>query len=184
VNVTSIDTRFNKNNVTITATSASAISYTKNISNVVSIAVTNNIATVTTQTAHGISTTADAFIDGSSNLALTGVRTVTNTAANTLTFTTTGVANITAYGGTISLQVPQEAYSSNGIAALTSVDTLEIDTYNSSVLYRGLPDGSRSTLDANIDWIKLQPGTNQITFTKSGNTTPTVNLKYRSGWIG
>ena len=184
VNVTGVDTRFNQNSVTITSTSATAVSYTKNITNVVSIVVSNNIATVTTQTAHGISTTADAFIDGSSNLSLTGVKTVTNTAANTLTFTTVGVANLSAFGGTISLQIPQETYSSSGVLTLTAVDTLEIDTYNTSVLYRGLPDGSRSTLDANIDWIKLEPGTNQITFTKSGNTAPTVNLKYRSGWIG
>lgn len=184
VNISNVDSRFNGNNVTITSTSTSSISYSKNIANVVSITVANNIATVVTQTAHGISTTADVFFDGSSNLSLTGVRTVTNTAANTLTFTTTGISNMVAYGGTVSLQVSQDTYSANGVVSLVSVDTLEIDTYTTSVLYRGLPDGSRSTLDANIDWIKLQPGTNQITFAKSGNTSPTVNLKYRSGWIG
>lgn len=184
VNVTGIDSRFNKNNVTITSTSATAISYAKTAANIVSITVANNVATIVTAAAHGISGSADVYIDGTSNLVLTGVHTATSASANTATFATSGLANLISYGGTMSLQITQEAYSSNGAVSLVSVDTLEIDTYNTSVLYRGLPDGSRSTLDANIDWIKFQPGTNQIVIAKSGSASPTVNLRYRSGWIG
>jgi hypothetical protein len=184
VNVTGIDTRFNKNTATITSTSATAISYAKTAANVVSITVANNVATVVTAAAHGISGSADVYIDGTSNLILTGIHTATSVSSNTVSFPTTGLANLISYGGTLSLQIDQEAYTSNGAVTLTTVDTLEIDTYNTSVLYRGLPDGSRSTLDANVDWIKLQPGTTQIVIAKSGDAAPTVNLKYRSGWIG
>jgi len=184
VNVTGIDTRFNSNNVTITSTSTTSISYAKNAASIVSITVANNVATVVTSAAHGISGSADVYVEGTSNLILTGIHTATSVSSNTISFPTTGLANLTSYGGTLSLQIDQEAYTSNGAVTLTTVDTLEIDTYNTSVLYRGLPDGSRSTLDANVDWIKLQPGTTQIVIAKSGNATPTVNLKYRSGWIG
>jgi hypothetical protein len=184
VSVSGIDSRFNANNVTITATSINAISYTKNLVPITSIVVANNTATITTASAHLISPSADVFISDTSNLSVTGLHTATSTGANTLTFTTVGVPNLTSYGGFVSLQIDQSVYTSTGTVTLKDVDTLEIDTYNTSVLYRGLPDGSRSTLDARVDWIKLQPGTNQITFTKSGSDSPTVNLKYRSGWIG
>lgn len=184
VTVSGIDSRFNANNVTITATSANAISYTKNLVPITSIVVANNLATITTASAHLISTSADVFVSDTSNLSVTGLHTATVTGNTTLTFATVGIPNLTSYGGFVSLQINQAVYTSTGTVTLRDVDTLEIDTYNTSVLYRGLPDGSRSTLDARISWIKLQPGTNQITFAKSGNTTPTVNLKYRSGWIG
>jgi hypothetical protein len=68
---------------------------------------------------------------------------------------------------------------------LTNADTLEIDTYNTTVLYRGLPDAARSTLDAGVDWIKLQPGTNSLRLEKSNaSVTPaSMTVKYKSGWI-
>jgi len=38
-------------------------------------------------------------------------------------------------------------------------------------------------LDSTIDWIKLKPGNNSVTFTKTGGAGDAV-VKYRSGWIG
>jgi hypothetical protein len=69
-------------------------------------------------------------------------------------------------------------------ANLTSSDTLQIDTYNTTVLYRGLPDAARSTLDADIDWIRLQPGANAIRIEKQAGTPVLANVKYKSGWLG
>ena len=69
-------------------------------------------------------------------------------------------------------------------ANLTYSDSLEIDTYNTTVLYRGLPDAARSTLDADIDWIRLQPGANIIRIEKQAGTPVFANVKYKSGWLG
>jgi hypothetical protein len=47
---------------------------------------------------------------------------------------------------------------------------------------------NRGLLDPFIDWIYLQPGTNKIEFADSGaefeETTATLEIYWRSGWIG
>lgn len=75
-----------------------------------------------------------------------------------------------------------------GTATLRDTDTLVIDTYNQTVLYRGIADAGRSVLDTNINWISLSPGDNNIkleTSNSSVNTSTTkLDIKYKSGWIG
>jgi hypothetical protein len=78
-----------------------------------------------------------------------------------------------------------------------SVDQfLDIDTKTREVragLYlEGVPTrgeaSNRGLLDPFIDWIYLQPGTNKIEFADSGaefeETTATLEIYWRSGWIG
>jgi hypothetical protein len=101
---------------------------------------------------------------------------------NTFTFTKAISNQPTSYEGTLSYEIASADFS-NGVVTLFKNDTLSIDTYNNSVSYRGLPDSSRSMLDASIDWIKLKAGNNSVTFTKTGGTGDAV-VKYRSGWIG
>jgi hypothetical protein len=71
---------------------------------------------------------------------------------------------------------------------LVSADSAIIDTYNQTVTYRGIADAGRSILDANIDWLKLNPGANEIQIetgdTSVSTTATTVAVQYRSGWIG
>jgi hypothetical protein len=78
--------------------------------------------------------------------------------------------------------------NSSSAATLVSADTAIIDTYNQTVTYRGIADAGRSIFDANIDWIKLQPGANtlQIQSYDAGVLTSatSVTVQYRSGWIG
>jgi hypothetical protein len=102
--------------------------------------------------------------------------------ATTFSYTKTTSNQTTGYGGTMSRQISYSA-GTTGTVTLARVDTLEIDTYNKTVLYRGLPDNSRSTVAVNVDWIQLLPGENLHTFSKTGGTG-SAEVKYRSGWIG
>jgi hypothetical protein len=83
-----------------------------------------------------------------------------------------------------------------GLRVLSEDEFLDIDTKSREVragLY--LEDGAtlgeasnRGLLDPFIDWIYLQPGTNKIEFADSGaefeETTATLEIYWRSGWIG
>jgi hypothetical protein len=83
------------------------------------------------------------------------------------------------------------------LARVLSVDEfLDIDTKTREVRAGLYIDGkatqgessSRGLLDPFIDWIYLQPGTNKIEFADSGaefeETTATLEIYWRSGWIG
>jgi hypothetical protein len=63
---------------------------------------------------------------------------------------------------------------------------LEIDTYYREVAFDGEVEGSRSRIDTLVDWITLAPGANTISFSDEGNANSTATLRvyYRSGWIG
>ena len=78
--------------------------------------------------------------------------------------------------------------NSSSAASLISSDVAIIDTYNQTVTYRGIADAGRSIFDANIDWIKLQPGSNVIQVQSADTGVATANtsvtVQYRSGWIG
>lgn len=70
---------------------------------------------------------------------------------------------------------------------IESESTLDIDTYDNSVAIDSVLPGGRSYLDPLTDWIKLNPGLNLIQFFDRLNTTggtATVDIYYRSGWIG
>lgn len=181
VTVTGVSTNYNQVEAKITAVTESTISYAKSVANVVSISHTSNVATVTTSSNHGLTDGTVIYLKDSSNPLLDGAGTVANAANTTFTITKTMSNQTTGYGGTVSKQI--SSASATGTVTLANTDTLEIDTYNTTVLYRGLPDSSRSTLALNVDWIKLVPGNNTFTFSKIAGAG-TCTIKYRSGWIG
>jgi hypothetical protein len=171
--------------VTLTAVTSSSVSYANPIANVTSITHASNRADVITATAHGLTSGTTFYIGGSSNPVLDGAYTVLASptpTSTTFSYTKTTSNQTTGYGGTMSRQI---SYSSGttGTVTLAQVDTLEIDTYNKTVLYRGLPDNSRSTIAVNVDWIQLAPGENLHTFSKTSGAG-SAEVKYRSGWIG
>jgi len=191
VTIAGIDSVFNETSpVTLTSVSTNSFTYANPITTVTSIALSAGVATVTCAAAHGLSTTDKVYISGAGNASFNGEQTVALASVGgdnkKFTFSTGLSGSGTYYGGSISKQVVSTATNpATSIATLSVADTLELDTYNTTVLYRGIPDGSRSTLDANISWIKLNPGNNIFTFTQTGtSTTPVVTVKYRSGWIG
>jgi len=72
------------------------------------------------------------------------------------------------------------------IGSVAAGSFLEVDTYDREVALDGDITGHRSLLDTLVDWIKLSPGTNTITYIDEGNpnSTSTLRVFYRSGWIG
>ena len=75
--------------------------------------------------------------------------------------------------------------TATGTVTLTNKEFMTLDTYNRDVFLNNNTTGSRQLLDTLIDWIVLQPGNNTITVTDAGvETTGTVEVKFRSGWIG
>lgn len=75
--------------------------------------------------------------------------------------------------------------TATGTVTLTNKEFMTLDTYNRDVFLNNNTTGSRQLLDTLIDWIVLQPGNNTITVIDAGSaTTGTVEVKFRSGWIG
>lgn len=181
VTITGVSTNYNQVNAIVTAVTTSTISYAKTVADIVSITHSSNVATVTTDGAHGLTNGTVVYLKGSSNPFLDGAGTVSNATTTTFTIAKTMSNQATGYGGAVSKQI--SAASATGTVTLVNTDTIEIDTYNGTVLYRGLPDSSRSTLAVAVDWIKLLPGTNSLTFSKQAGAG-TCTIKYRSGWIG
>lgn len=181
VTVSSISTDFNATSVTLTSVSTGSISYAKPLVGITSITHTSNVITVTTSSSHGLSSGASFYISGSSNPLFDGSYTASTASGSTITATKTIANQVTGYGGNVSKQI--SSTSSTGTVTLVNADTLQIDTYNNSILYRGLADKSRSTLDADISWIKLKPGVNSLTFAATAGAG-TASVKYRPGWIG
>jgi hypothetical protein len=173
---------FNKSNVSITATSSTTISYLNPLVNISSVAVSSNVATVTTSSSHGLSAGATVYIKDCVNPLMDGAYTATSASGSTIVFAKSLPNQTLAAGGTVSKQIANTAQTS-GTVTLQGNDTMKIDTYNGTVLFNNAPDYSRSTLSTTVDWIKLQPGTNSMSLVKSGGAG-TATVKYRSGWIG
>jgi len=72
------------------------------------------------------------------------------------------------------------------IDAVPNGSFLEIDTYDREVALDGDINGTRAIIDTLVDWIRLSPGQNTITFVDEGNANSNAVLRvyYRSGWIG
>lgn len=111
-----------------------------------------------------------------------GTYTIYDVTTNTFKYNRTAANATTSYEGYASRDVTSAADVAD--ITLKNADTLQIDTYNTTVLYRGLPDAARSTIDVDVDWIKLQPGDNSISIQKTDGTPAAATIKYRSGWIG
>jgi hypothetical protein len=165
---------------TVTAVTDTTVSYSDPGKNITSATLTSNVVTVTSPS-HGFSTGNTIYI---SNLGYPydGTYVISNALTNTFQYARTAANTATAYEGNASMDV------SSGVDAaditLKNADTLQIDTYNTTVLYRGLPDAARSTIDVDVDWIKLKPGGNSINIQKTDGTPASATIKYRSGWIG
>ncbi len=69
---------------------------------------------------------------------------------------------------------------------IPSESVLDIDTYDNSVALDGDFSGARVMIDPLADWIKLDPGYNSIDFIDYGDfsSTATMQIYFRSGWIG
>jgi hypothetical protein len=173
---------FNKSNVPITAVSSTTISYLNPLVNISSVAVSSNVATVTTSSSHGLSAGATVYIKDCVNPLMDGAYTATSASGSTIVFAKSLPNQTLAAGGTVSKQIANTAQTS-GTVTLQGNDTMKIDTYNGTVLFNNAPDYSRSTLSTTVDWIKLQPGTNSMSLVKSGGAGA-ATVKYRSGWIG
>lgn len=138
------------------------------------------MVTVTCPT-HGFSNNDPVYIYGLGT-PFDGTHTVTVTGTNTFTYPKTYPNVETTYEGYAILQFANIADTADFV--LTNADTLEIDTYNTTVLYRGIPDSARSTLDADIDWIRLRPGVNNIRIEKQTGSPAAASIKHKSAWIG
>jgi len=72
------------------------------------------------------------------------------------------------------------------IDAIPDGSFLEIDTYYREVAIDGETFGARSILETLVDWVQLAPGQNVIAIQDESNVNSTATLRvyYRSGWIG
>ena len=132
---------------------------------------TSNVATLTTSAVHNLIID-DVVTVAGVNATYNGVHVITGT-PTTSSFTYEKIAANVASAGV------------SGTASI-DVDVLEIDTHDHSVTFNGITAGTRSMLEVLLDWIRLEPGDNEITFTDDGDATgvATLDVYYRSGWIG
>jgi lipopolysaccharide assembly outer membrane protein LptD (OstA) len=74
----------------------------------------------------------------------------------------------------------------SGATAVLQADILEIDTKNREVAFNGEVEGARGRIDVLADFIELAPGNNTIEFEDAGSyeSTATLRVYYRSGWLG
>jgi hypothetical protein len=184
VTVANVDNASFNATTTITGATSTTVSFADPGKTITSASLTGSVVTVTA-TAHGFITNDKVYISDL-GYPYDGTYTITRLTDNTFTYTGVTSTAATVYDGNASKEISSttEVTATIGTVALTNVDTLEIDTYNTAVLYRGLPDSARSALDVSIDWIKLVPGANLIRVEKTGGTPASSTIKYRSGWIG
>jgi len=129
------------------------------VATVTDIEITDNIALVTTQEAHGLSIGE-----------IVSIVSTANDDVNTTSATITSVTDTLPYTLSFKIDHPVDDYakaSSGGSVNLVSEDLMVVDTYHRNVKLNGDETGYRSKLDTLTDWITLQPGTNILTFTDS-----------------
>jgi len=134
-------------------------------------ALTSNVATITTTAAHTFLVN-DLVTVSIANATFDGVHTVTSVPTTT-TFTYAKVATDVVSGAAV------------GTASI-AVDILEIDTYDHAVAFNEYMIGTRSMIDVLVDWTQLGAGANSIEFSDASgnNASATMDVYYRSGWIG
>lgn len=165
---------------TVTGVTDTTVSYADPGKTIASAVLTSNVVTVTAAS-HGFSNGESIYVS-SLGYPYDGTYTISNALTNTFEYARTAANTAIAYEGNASRDVTSGADVAD--ITLKNADTLQIDTYNTTVLYRGLPDAARSTIDVDVDWIKLQPGNNSINIQKTDGTPAAASIKYRSGWIG
>lgn len=143
-------------------------SYVRTVANK---ALTSNVATITTSTAH--------------ELSVDDVVTITGVDA---TFNGTHFIEAIPTSTTFTFlkEAANVASAASGGTMTKEPDILEIDTYDHEVALNGNISGTRSIIDTLADWIVLYPGDNEIALVDEGsaNSTALLRVYYRSGWIG
>lgn len=134
-------------------------------------ALTSNVATLTTSAAHTLQINDIVTISGVDST-FNGEYSITDIPSST-TFSYLKTAGNVASTG------------SSGSAARTA-DVMEIDTYTREVAVNGITTGARAMIDALVDWTTLSAGANVVKFIDEGaaNSTASLKIYYRSGWIG
>jgi hypothetical protein len=143
---------------------------------ITSRSLSDNIATITTSTAHGLVVGDIVSIsglgspyDGAEKLVLDviGTPSVSTSFAVEATGVNSATTNVT---GTLSY----------------GPDVLEIDTYNRQVYLNGQYSGARAKLDTYNEWVSLSPGNNTIVFSDSGAPSASaakLTVEYRAAWL-
>jgi hypothetical protein len=131
-----------------------------NAATVTSKELTDNIVTLTTEKPHNL-------VVGDI-IKVAGVGSPFDAVDETLTVT--AVSNLFPYSLNYVRVWPNiDKTVSSGQVALAYNDKIAVDTYERSVTFNGEVRGNRSRVNTLIDWIKLVPGDNVITFTDTPN---------------
>jgi len=136
-------------------------------------ALTSNVATLTTSSAHSLLAGDEIVVTGV-DATFNGTYTVL-AAPTTVTLTYEKTAN----------NVVSAAVSPTGTITF-GPDILEIDTRDHEVALNGDAIGKRNLIDVLAEWTLLAPGTNLFSFVDEGNanTTSSLTVYYRSAWLG
>ena len=136
-------------------------------------ALTSNVATLTTSSAHSLLAGDEIVVTGV-DATFNGTYTVL-AAPTTVTLTYEKTAN----------NVVSAAVSPTGTITF-GPDVLEIDTRDHEVALNGDAIGKRNLIDVLAEWTLLAPGTNLFSFIDEGNanTTSSLTVYYRSAWLG
>jgi len=136
-------------------------------------ALTSNVATLTTSSAHSLLAGDEIVVTGV-DATFNGTYTVL-AAPTTVTLTYEKTAN----------NVVSAAVSPTGTITF-GPDILEIDTRDHEVALNGDAIGKRNLIDVLAEWTLLSPGTNLFSFVDEGNanTTASLTVYYRSAWLG
>jgi hypothetical protein len=182
VTVANLSNSFLNGQKTIANVTGTTLTYADTGVDVLSAILTSNVVTLTTATSHGFSGGNDVYVSGL-GVPFDGTYTTSTASGTSITYAKVYANTARTYEGKVYLEIASASDAAD--VTLTNPDTLEIDTYNTTVLYRGLPDAARSALDAGVDWIKLDPGVNSLRLEKSNaSVTPaSMTIKYKSGWI-
>lgn len=185
VNIVGLDSyTFLNGNKKVTNTSSTTVSFADAGVEIIYGSLTSNVVSLVTLTNHGFSSGDQIYVSGL-GIPFDGTYTISTASGQNITYAKVYANTVPTYEGMVYKNIASTAADAGAAMYLEGSDTLEIDTYNTTVLYRGLPDAARSTLDAGVDWIKLQPGINALQLKKSNAavTPASMTIKYKSGWV-
>jgi hypothetical protein len=177
VTISGIDATFDGTYTVTTVPSATSFTYSKTGTNVTLADVSNAFVDMPgTITSTGVVPDGLATVAGSLPFtAATGTATASDT-----------VARINSSGKAIKKNDVTFTPGISGATAVLPADILEIDTKNREVAFNGEVEGARGRVDVLADFIELAPGSNTIEFADTGapESTATLRVYYRSGWLG
>jgi hypothetical protein len=134
------------------------------------VEMTDNVVTITTLEPHNLSVGEVVAVSGTTKNLVHGeqwvVTAVTDQLPYTLSYERPDSNN----------DIPKEG--SAGTVSLVAADEMIVDTYNRNVTLNGDDTGHRSKLDTLTDWVYLEPGANEVTFTDSIDTVAVSNKQF------